>query len=82
VIGVREVAGSNPVVPDQFLIINGCYVQGRSTALLEGIDKGGVTDWSGELPITGEYEIYVSNPPISDHVVKRALPYKLEVKIK
>ena len=58
------------------------YVQGRDTLLLEGIYKGGVADWSGELPVTGEYEIHVSNPPISDHPVKRALPYKLAVEIR
>lgn len=55
----------------------------NSTAILEGIDpKGGETSWSGELPMTGEYEIYLANPEISDHVIKRALHYTLEVEIK
>ena len=58
------------------------YVEGRNTLLLEGNYKGGVDDWSGELPVTGEYEICVSNPPINDHIVKHALPYKLAVAIK
>jgi hypothetical protein len=57
------------------------YIRGRSTLLLDGIDKGGVTDWSGELPVAGEYEIYISNPRISDHTVTVPLRYNLEVKI-
>jgi hypothetical protein len=61
---------------------NGWYPPGRSTALLEGNDKGGITDWSGKLPGTGEYEIYVSNPPISDRAVRRSLRYKLEITVK
>jgi hypothetical protein len=76
---VRLQAPADDVV---FWVQSKKYVQGRNTALLEGIDKGGVADWSGELPITGEYEIYVSNPPVSDHPVKRALSYKLEVEIR
>ncbi len=64
-----------------------CWVEGTTyvrpdTKVLEGIDKGGVTDWSGELPATEAYEIYVSNPPISDHRVRRILPYTLEITIK
>ena len=57
------------------------YIPGRNTLLLEGIDKGGVTKWSGELPVSGEYEIYISNPKISDHAVTRSLRYTLEVTI-
>jgi hypothetical protein len=60
----------------------GWYPSGSRTALLEGIDKGGVTYWSGSLPGTGEYEIYISNPPISDHVIRNSLPYKLEITAK
>ena len=58
---------------------SGWYPTGRSTSVLEGIDKGGATNWSGLLPETGEYEIYVSNPPISDHPIGRSLPYKLTI---
>lgn len=60
----------------------GWYRPGSSTALLEGIDKSGVTNWTGKLPGTGEYEVYVSNPPISDHAVRHSLAYKLEITIK
>jgi hypothetical protein len=60
----------------------GWYPPSSNTALLEGIDKGGVTNWSGILPGTGEYEIYVSNPPISDHAIRRSLPYTLEITIR
>ena len=57
------------------------YVQGRDTLILDGIDRGGVTDWSGDLPLTGDYKIYVSNPPVNTHRIKRALSYSLEVSI-
>lgn len=57
----------------------GWYPTGRSTHVLEGIDKSGATNWSGILPGTGEYEIYVSNPPISDHPIVRSLPYRLRI---
>lgn len=57
----------------------GWYPAGRSSSVLEGIDKGGATNWSGILPGTGEYEIYVSNPPISDHPIVRSLPYRLRI---
>ncbi len=50
--------------------------------ILPGLSKSGVTDWSGELPSTQDYEIYVSNPRISDHPVKRVLPYKLRLEVK
>lgn len=76
---VRLQAPVNDVV---FWVQSRKYSPGRDTLLLEGIYKGGVADWSGELPVTGEYEIYVSNPPVSDHPVKRALPYKLAVEIR
>jgi hypothetical protein len=58
------------------------YLKGRNTLILEGIDKGGVDDWSGKLPATGEYEIYVSNPPYNDHTVKHKIHYILQVSIK
>jgi hypothetical protein len=57
------------------------YPRDRFNAILEGIDKGGVTNWSGILPGTGEYEIYVSNPPISDHPIRRSLQYELRIAI-
>ena len=57
------------------------YVANRDTLLLEGVDRRGETDWSGILPVSGEYEIWVGNPEISDHPVKRPVHYKLEVKI-
>ena len=76
---VRLQDSGNDVV---FWVQSRNYSQGRDTLLLEGNYKGGVDDWSGELPVTGEYEIHVSNPPISDHPVKRALPYKLAVEIR
>lgn len=76
---VRLQAPVNDVV---FWVQSRKYVQGRDTLLLEGVYRGGVTDWSGELPVTGEYEIYVSNPEINDHPVKHALAYKLAVEIK
>jgi hypothetical protein len=60
----------------------GWYPPGSRTAVLERIDKGGVANWSGILPGTGEYEIYVSNPPIGDHAIRRSLPYKLQMAIK
>lgn len=71
-----------PVDDVVFWVQSRKYVQGRDTLLLEGVYRGGVTDWSGELPVTGEYEIYVSNPEINDHPVKHALAYKLAVEIK
>jgi len=76
---VRLQAPNNDVV---FWVQSKKYIQGRDTLLLEGVYKGGVVDWSGELPATGGYEIYVSNPPINDHPVKRALPYELAVEIR
>jgi hypothetical protein len=60
----------------------GWFPPSKTTALLDGIDKGGVTDWSGRLPGTGEYEIYVSNPPISDHPLTSSKRYALEITIK
>jgi hypothetical protein len=58
------------------------YIAGRNTTILEGIDpRGGAVDWSGELPLTGEYEIYLSNPEVSDHLIKYSLRYALAVSI-
>lgn len=57
------------------------YLQGRDTLMLDGIDRGGVTHWVGELPLTGDYEIYVANPPVNTQRIKRALSYSLEVSI-
>lgn len=63
------------------------WVKGQSSArekyplVLAGIHKNGETDWTGELPASGAYEIHVSNPTISDHTVRRALSYQVELKI-
>ena len=57
------------------------YIRGRNTLFLEGFGKSGATDWSGKLPITGEYEIVISNPIIGDHVIESPVPYTLEVRI-
>ncbi|HVF51713.1 MAG TPA: hypothetical protein VNA19_16635 [Pyrinomonadaceae bacterium] len=63
------------------------WVKGRNSArekyplVLAGIHKNGETDWSGELPASGEYEIHVSNPTIGDHPVRRTLSYRVELKI-
>lgn len=71
-----------PVNDVVFSVQSRKYLKGRDTLLLEGVFKGGVAEWSGELPVTGEYEIYVSNPPINDHPVKHAMRYKLVVEIR
>lgn len=55
--------------------------RGRYSLVLEGIHRNGVTEWSGELPSSAEYEIHVSNPHISDHVVRRTLRYQVELRI-
>jgi|SRR5262245_5485547 len=59
------------------------YPPGSNTRILDGIDpRAGNQDWSGELPVTGEYEIVVHNPPVSNNPVSRPIRYKLEVTIK
>lgn len=64
------------------------WVRGKPSAregaslVLEGIHRNGATDWSGELPFSGEYEIHISRPPVSDYSGKRLPAYKLEVSIK
>jgi hypothetical protein len=58
------------------------YIAGSNTMILDGIDKGGVQDWSGTLPASGEYEIYVSNPPVSDHAIQHNIHYVLQVALK
>jgi len=56
---------------------------GSDTRILDGIDpRAGNHDWSGELPVTGEYEIVVHNPPVSDKPDSHPIRYKLEVIIK
>ena len=68
--------------PDMvFWIQSRKYVANRDTLLLEGVDRRGETAWSGTLPVSGEYEIWVGNPEISDHPVKRPVHYKLQVEI-
>ena len=59
------------------------YPPGSNTRILGGIDpRAGNQDWSGELPVTGEYEIVVHNPPVSPSPVSHPIRYKLEVTIK
>lgn len=66
-----------------FWIQTSKYIKDRDTLMLDGIDISGKFDkWSGTLPADGEYEIYVSNPPYSDHVVRHTIRYALEVSIK
>lgn len=57
-------------------------VPNSDSFILPGITKEGVTEWSGELPSTQDYEIYVSNPRISDHPVTHVLPYTLRLTLK
>jgi len=57
-------------------------VPGNDSFILPGITKEGVTEWSGELPSSQDYEIYISNPRISDHPVTRVLPYTLRLTFK
>lgn len=57
-------------------------VPGNGSFILPGITKEGVTEWSGELPSSQDYEIYISNPRISDHPVTRVLPYTLRLTLK
>jgi len=57
------------------------YPGNKDTLLLEGVDRHGMTDWSGTLPITGEYEVIISNPDVSDHPIRHSVHYKLEVEI-
>lgn len=49
--------------------------------ILEGVHRNGQTEWSGALPASGEYEIQISNPPVSDHPVRRALSYQVKLEI-
>ena len=59
------------------------YLPGRDTMILDGIDpRGGNDEWSGDLPVTDEYEIVVHNPPVSDNPDSHPIRYKLEVTIK
>ncbi|HEX8474627.1 MAG TPA: hypothetical protein VF666_11380 [Pyrinomonadaceae bacterium] len=73
------------LLPDENDVV--FWVRGRPSLresvslVLDGIHRNGVTDWSGELPFSGEYEIYVSRPPVSDRREKRVLPYKIELRI-
>ena len=60
----------------------GSYIPGTDTQFLEGIYSTGNIDWSGKLPVTGQYEIWVFNPAVSDHFFKHPLGYRLEVTIK
>jgi hypothetical protein len=57
-------------------------VPGTDSFVLPGITKEGVTEWLGELPASQDYEIYISNPRISDHPVTRVLPYTLRLTVK
>ncbi|MCA1638007.1 MAG: hypothetical protein LC768_06670 [Acidobacteria bacterium] len=57
------------------------YIPELGSNVLEGISRGGTTEWDGELPFSGEYELYITHPPVSNSTQQRTLPYKLEVKI-
>jgi hypothetical protein len=56
------------------------FLPERSSYVLSGMDRNGVTEWEGQLPVTGVYEIVVFNPPISN-AVKRKSTYTLKVSI-
>lgn len=81
-ISLRLQSPEHPVDVVFWIETKGWFRPDSNTALLAGIDKGGVTSWSGLLPGTGEYAIFVANPSISDHIVRRPLAYELEVKVK
>lgn len=53
----------------------------RHALVLEGIHRNGVTDWTGELRFSGDYEIRLGRPPVSDSAEAETLPYQLEVRI-
>jgi hypothetical protein len=77
------VANSIDKVEIGFTVDSLQYPPGRDTRILDGIDpRGGNQDWSGELPVSGEYEIVVHNPPVSPSPVSHPIRYKLEVFIK
>src|SRR5215471_16296131 len=77
------VASSIDKVEIGFTVDSLQYPPGRDTRILDGIDpRGGNRDWSGELPVSGEYEIVVHNPPVSASHVSHPIRYKLEVNIK
>lgn len=57
------------------------WVQGLKAGLLQEIGKGGVTEWSGKLPETDEYEIYVSTPPVQNSEQTRLSPFRLKIEI-
>jgi hypothetical protein len=57
------------------------YIENRNTKLLDGIDRGGVLRWTGRLPISGDYDLYVSRPPVNDHPVIGVIRFKLMVSI-
>src|SRR5215472_11533774 len=60
----------------------GDRLPGTNSQFLEGSYPQGNIDWSGKLPATSQYEIWVFNPAVSDHFINRALAYTLEVAIK
>ncbi len=53
----------------------------RHALVLEGVHRNGVTEWTGELPFSGDYEIRLGRPPVSASDRVRTLPYKLEVRV-
>jgi hypothetical protein len=72
----------NGEAPDLVFWVQGIkYTKGRNTRILEGIDSRGVTDWSGTLPATGTYQVYLSNPPVSDHSITRTSYYTMQISI-
>src|ERR1044071_6008422 len=59
----------------------GKHIPGTNTDILKGVDPHGEIDWTGRIPVDGEYEIWVSNPNITDHPITHPIRYILEVSI-
>jgi hypothetical protein len=57
------------------------FIPELGSNVLDGISRGGTTEWEGELPFSGEYELYITRPPVSNSTQQRTLPYKLVVNI-
>ncbi|HEV2704603.1 MAG TPA: hypothetical protein VGV59_01685 [Pyrinomonadaceae bacterium] len=54
----------------------------RHALVLDGVHRNGVTQWTGELQFTGDYEIRLGRPPVSASDQQQTLPYRLEVRIR
>ncbi|HEV8482245.1 MAG TPA: hypothetical protein VGV87_01695 [Blastocatellia bacterium] len=59
----------------------GNHIPGTNTQILEGVNPHGEINWLGKIPVDGDYEIWVSNPEISDRFYTRPIRYILEVSI-